>query len=111
VRFRKDGRRTTEVTVAVQALNQMLELGRPTSVRIAWIQMGPGCCNLLVDPCNIAMAVAALKEGAVDFVEKPFDPGMLLDSVREALQACGRHRGAQGGGDGYRSAAIDADAT
>jgi len=22
----------------------------------------------------------------VDFVEKPFDPGMLLDSVREALQ-------------------------
>ena len=30
------------------------------------------------------MAVAALKEGVVDFVEKPFDPGMLLDSVRDA---------------------------
>jgi len=33
---------------------------------------------------DIPMAVAALKEGVVDFVEKPFDPGMLLDSVREA---------------------------
>jgi two-component system response regulator FixJ len=35
---------------------------------------------------DIPMAVAALKDGVVDFVEKPFDPGMLLDSVREALQ-------------------------
>ena len=35
LRFRKDGRRTTEVAVAVRVLNQMLELGRPTSVRIA----------------------------------------------------------------------------
>jgi FixJ family two-component response regulator len=35
---------------------------------------------------DIPMAVATLKEGVVDFVEKPFDPGMLLDSVREALQ-------------------------
>jgi two-component system, LuxR family, response regulator FixJ len=33
---------------------------------------------------DIPMAVAALKEGVVDFVEKPFDPGMLLDSVRDA---------------------------
>ena len=35
LRFRKDCRRTTEVAVAVWVLNQMLELGRPTSVRIA----------------------------------------------------------------------------
>src|SRR5271166_4280252 len=33
---------------------------------------------------DVPMAVAALKEGVVDFVEKPFDPAMLLDSVREA---------------------------
>jgi two-component system response regulator FixJ len=33
---------------------------------------------------DIPMAVAALKEGVVDFVEKPFDPGLLLDSVRDA---------------------------
>jgi hypothetical protein len=34
VRSCKDGRRTTEVVVAVWVLNRMLELGRPTSVRI-----------------------------------------------------------------------------
>ena len=33
---------------------------------------------------DIPMAVAALKEGVVDFVEKPFDPAMLLESVRDA---------------------------
>jgi two-component system, LuxR family, response regulator FixJ len=35
---------------------------------------------------DIPMAVAALKEGVADFVEKPFDPGMLLDSVRDAAR-------------------------
>jgi two-component system response regulator FixJ len=35
---------------------------------------------------DIPMAVAALKEGVLDFVEKPFDPDILLDSVREASQ-------------------------
>jgi two-component system response regulator FixJ len=44
---------------------------------------------------DIPMAVAALKDGVVDFVEKPFDPGMLLDSVRDASQraaASGEHK-------------------
>ncbi|WP_206667719.1 hypothetical protein [Muricoccus nepalensis] len=31
---RIDGRHTTEVAIAVRALNRMLELGRPESVRI-----------------------------------------------------------------------------
>lgn len=35
---------------------------------------------------DIPMAVAALKEGVADFVEKPFDPGMLLDSVCDAAR-------------------------
>ena len=35
---------------------------------------------------DIPMAVALLKEGVIDFVEKPFDPAALLDSMREALQ-------------------------
>jgi two-component system, LuxR family, response regulator FixJ len=35
---------------------------------------------------DIPMAVAALKAGALDFVTKPFDPALLLESVREALQ-------------------------
>jgi two-component system response regulator FixJ len=34
---------------------------------------------------DIPLAVAALKAGVVDFVEKPFDPSTLLESVREAL--------------------------
>ena len=33
---------------------------------------------------DIPMAVTALKAGALDFVSKPFDPAILLDSVREA---------------------------
>jgi len=35
LRSRTDRRRATEVDVAVHALNRMLELGRPISVRIA----------------------------------------------------------------------------
>ena len=35
LRAHKDERRTTEVAVAVHALNRMLELGRPNYVRVA----------------------------------------------------------------------------
>jgi two-component system response regulator FixJ len=35
---------------------------------------------------DIPMAVAALKEGVIDFVEKPFDPAILLDIVRGAWE-------------------------
>lgn len=35
---------------------------------------------------DIAMAVAALKAGARDFVTKPFDPSVLLGSVRDAFR-------------------------
>lgn len=36
---------------------------------------------------DIPMAVAAVKEGALEFVEKPFSPASLLESVRTALAA------------------------
>jgi hypothetical protein len=35
LRSRTDRRRTMEVAIAIHALNRMLELGRPKSVRIA----------------------------------------------------------------------------
>jgi two-component system response regulator FixJ len=35
---------------------------------------------------DVAMAVKALKSGAVDFIEKPFDIDVLLESVTEALE-------------------------
>ena len=34
---------------------------------------------------DIAMAVAAVKKGAFDFIEKPFDDAQLLGQVRDAL--------------------------
>ena len=42
LRSRTDGRQATEVAIAVRALNRMLELGRPESVRIGKQRQGPG---------------------------------------------------------------------
>jgi FixJ family two-component response regulator len=40
---------------------------------------------------DVPMAVSALRLGAFDFVEKPFDPDRLLDSIGEAIEH-GRRR-------------------
>jgi hypothetical protein len=42
LRSRVDECRATEVDVVVHALNRMLELGRPSYVRIAWSRTGVG---------------------------------------------------------------------
>ncbi|MCE5278343.1 MAG: response regulator [Planctomycetaceae bacterium] len=39
---------------------------------------------------NIAMAVRALKTGAFDFIEKPFEGAQLLQRVRGALAQCAK---------------------
>lgn len=41
---------------------------------------------------DVPIAVQALKEGAFDFIEKPFDDDRLLTSVRGALEAGRRRR-------------------
>ena len=46
LRAHTDERRTTEVAVAVHALNRMLDLGRPNYVRIASPQAGLGSMRL-----------------------------------------------------------------
>jgi RNA polymerase sigma factor (sigma-70 family) len=44
---------------------------------------------------DVAMAVKAMKAGAVDFIEKPFDDEQLLQSIRKALQFDERQRALQ----------------
>jgi two-component system response regulator FixJ len=41
---------------------------------------------------DIAMAVKAVKDGAFDFIEKPFDDARLVDSIRAAIEAGARQR-------------------
>lgn len=43
---------------------------------------------------DVPLAVEAMKEGAIDFIEKPFDDDILLASIRSALAQADRKAGA-----------------
>jgi two-component system response regulator FixJ len=48
---------------------------------------GSSCTVILITGHgDVALAVEAMKAGAVDFIEKPFDDTVLLDSIRAALE-------------------------
>ncbi|MGD2132012.1 MAG: response regulator FixJ [Maricaulaceae bacterium] len=53
---------------------------------------------------DLPMAVRAMKAGAVDFIEKPYDEDVLLESVREALS-----RGAKQQADAASAEALKAN--
>jgi two-component system response regulator FixJ len=48
---------------------------------------------------DIPMAVESIKNGALDFIEKPFDAATVVTRVREAVEAWARRSQRSGGGD------------
>jgi len=53
----------------------------------------------LTGAADVPLAVAAMRDGALDFVEKPYDSTHLVQRVRDAMQLQERMRSAQQGRD------------
>lgn len=57
----------------------------------------PACLPVIVitGHGDVQMAVSAMKDGAFDFVEKPFNDQVILDLVHKAVHECERRRSEQ----------------
>lgn len=43
---------------------------------------------------DVPLAIAAMKAGAADFIEKPYDDEVMLSAIRKALDSCAENRAA-----------------
>ena len=61
------------------------------------LESEPGCLPVIIvtGHGDVQMAVRAMKDGAFDFFEKPFNDQVLLDLVSRAVRECERRRDAQ----------------
>lgn len=51
---------------------------------------GPAC--IVITGCgSVEMSVEAMRQGAVDFIEKPFSPKVLIEKIKEHLPASGEN--------------------
>ena len=55
------------------------------------IRLDPGLPVVLITGHgDVPMAVQAIREGAHDFIEKPFSPRLLVEAVSRAVEECAR---------------------
>jgi len=64
---------------------QLLEEVRRRRIEVSTI--------VLAGQADVSAAVKAIKAGAVDFIEKPFDHERLVSSIREAIESFDRRHG------------------